>query len=140
MRESFILHVSAYNTASPSLTHTTSLHTDPYFERNESFQGYEDEEVGFIKAKERAENTLRIVKTAFVDKETLSEVPSISSCFDELEAALRTTDFAASSVIRDRTLALENATMRYFECTHYKHHSFTDKFLFANLDSRLPLF
>jgi len=38
MRESFILHVSAYNTASPSLTQTTSLHTDPYFERNESFQ------------------------------------------------------------------------------------------------------
>jgi hypothetical protein len=66
MREAFILHVSAYNTASPSLTHTTSLHTDPYFEGNESFQRYEDEEACFIKAKERAENTLHIVKTAFV--------------------------------------------------------------------------
>jgi molecular chaperone DnaK (HSP70) len=48
MSEAFILHVSAYNTASPSLTHTTSLHTDPYFETNESFQRYEDEEASLI--------------------------------------------------------------------------------------------
>jgi hypothetical protein len=74
-------------------------------------------------------------------KETLNEVPSISSCFDELEAALRTNDFSASSAIHDRTLALENATMHHFECTHYNHHrSFTGECIFANLDSQLPLF
>jgi hypothetical protein len=125
------------------LTHTTSLHTDPYFERNGSIQRYdEDEEVCFIKAKEHAENTLQIVKTALVDKkETLNEIPLISSCFNELEAALQTNDFAASSIIHDRTLTLKNATMHHFECTHYsRRRSFTGEPIFANLDSQLPLF
>jgi hypothetical protein len=142
MREAFILHVSAYNTASPLLIYTTSLHTDPYFERNESFQRYEDEEACFIRAKEHAENTLYIVKTAFMDKkETLNKVPLISSCIDELEAVLRTNDFVASSAIHDRTLALENAIMYHFECTYYNHHrSFTRECIFTDLDSQLPLF
>ena len=57
IREVFTLYVSAYNTASLSLTHMTSLHTDLYFERNGSIQRYnEDEEVYFINAKEHAEN------------------------------------------------------------------------------------
>ena len=98
--------------------------------------------LSFSVVKEHAESTLQIVKTAFVDKkETLNEVPSISSCFHELEAALRTNDFATSSASHDRTLALENATMHHFECTHYNHHrSFTGESIFANLDSQLPLF
>jgi hypothetical protein len=117
MRDAFILHVSAYNTASPSLTHTISLHTDPYFETNESFQRYKDEEVSFIEVKEHAEDTLHTVIASFVGKkETLNEVPSISSCFDELKAALRTNDFAASSVIRDRIrvgVPLDQQAMRH---------------------------
>jgi hypothetical protein len=98
--------------------------------------------VCFIKAKEYTENTLHIIKLAFINKkETLNEVPLISSCFDELKVTLRTNDFLTSSAIHDRTLALKNATMHYFECTHYNHHrSFTGECIFANLDSQLPLF
>jgi hypothetical protein len=137
MRTASILYVSAYNPASPSLRQTTSFHIDPYFEKNEVVLCDEDEEVHFIKAKENAENTLQITKAALVDKETLNEVPSISSCFNELEAALQTNDFGAASAIDDRTLALKNATMHHFERTHYR--SF-NKPIFANLDSQLHLF
>jgi molecular chaperone DnaK (HSP70) len=143
IREAFTLHVSAYNTASPLLTYTTSLHTDLYFERNGSIQRHdEDEEVCFIKAKEHAENTLQIVKTALIDKkETLNKIPLISSYFNELEAALQTNDFAASLTIHNRTLILKNAIIYHFECTYYSYRrSFTGKAIFANLDSQLPLF
>jgi hypothetical protein len=97
MKDAFILYISAYNTASPLLIYTTSLHTDPYFKRNKSFQRYENKEVCFIKAKEYTKNTLHIIKLAFVDKkETLNKVPLISSCFDELKAILRINDFLTS--------------------------------------------
>lgn len=89
MRDAFILHVSAYNTASPSLTYTISLYTDPYFKINESFQRYEDEEVSFIKVKKHTEDTLHTIIASFIGKkETLNEVPLISSCFDELKVIL----------------------------------------------------
>lgn len=88
MRTASILYVSAYNPASPSLRQTTSFHIDPYFEKNEVVLCDEDEEVHFIKVKENTKNILQITKAALVDKETLNEVPSISSCFNELEAAL----------------------------------------------------
>jgi hypothetical protein len=96
----------------------------------------------FIKVKEYAKNTLHIVKTAFINKKkTLNEVLLISSYFDELKATLRTNDFLIFLIIHDRTLALENTIIYYFEYTYYNHHRFfTDEYIFTNLDSQLFLF
>lgn len=94
-----------------------------------------------LKQKEHAENILQIVKTALMGgKENWDEVPSIKSCFDELEAALQRNDFAASSAINDRTMALKNATMHHFECIHHHYRrSFSGKSILCDLDSQLPV-
>src|SRR2546423_70342 len=77
-----------------------------------------------LQQKGHAENILQIVNRALIGgKENWDEVPSIKSCFDELEAALQGNEFVASSAIaiNDRTMALKNTTMHHFKCIHHHY-------------------
>ena len=143
MNDATTLHISAYDTTSPTSTQTTSLLVDAHIGRDKLVERCDEgEELRFIEAKEQADITLRIIKEVFLEKEeVLKDVPSISSCYDKLEAILQTNDFSASSAINDHILALRNATMQHFEQSHYRRYRLSPgQSTLSDLDPRLPLF